>query len=87
MEVDYAGTIPICDPVLRQKNAIDIIKALVNADALMDALFELLHQRDVNGHTPFISAIQNRAYGAAALIWSAMLRLYGHLESKLCFKR
>uniref|UniRef100_A0A7E4ZWY5 E3 ubiquitin-protein ligase UBR5 n=1 Tax=Panagrellus redivivus TaxID=6233 RepID=A0A7E4ZWY5_PANRE len=79
MEVDVV-TKPVSDPVQRQKNAVAIIQLITESKALRDVLPELLHQRDVNGHTPFISAIQNRAYAAAIAIWNQMRALYGELS-------
>lgn len=33
---------------------------------------ELMRERDTSGHTPFISAVQMRAYAAASILWKAI---------------
>uniref|UniRef100_A0A914YMX1 E3 ubiquitin-protein ligase UBR5 n=1 Tax=Panagrolaimus superbus TaxID=310955 RepID=A0A914YMX1_9BILA len=70
---------PVSDLKTRQKNSIEILKLFVENGAMQPCLTELLHVRDIHGHTAFISAIQNRAYGAASVLWSSMLKLFKRL--------
>lgn len=84
MEVDdLTSGKAVSDLKIRQKNSIEILKLFAENEIIQRSLPELIHIRDIHGHTPFISAIQNRAYGAAAVIWCAMLKLYNKLSGFL----
>lgn len=78
MEVEEEVTTgtPVADLKTRQKNSIEILKLFIENEIIQKCLPDLLHVRDIHGHTPFISAIQNRAYGAASVLWTSMLKLY-----------
>lgn len=64
----------------RKQNAVDIVKYFMKDPVILSKLPILFHVRDVYGHTPFISAIQNRAYEVAGLIWTAMQDYYSNLS-------
>ncbi|VDN04928.1 unnamed protein product [Thelazia callipaeda] len=59
----------ISEPKLRQSNAIEIVKTLCCSSVVAPYLFELLTTKDINGHTPFMCAVNCRAYTAAYIIW------------------
>jgi hypothetical protein len=59
----------------RQKNAIIIISALASSNVVKPYFLDLMRQRDLNGYTPFYSAIQMRAYSAALIMWKKMYQL------------
>jgi E3 ubiquitin-protein ligase EDD1 len=56
MEVDdlISGK-PVADLKLRQKNSIEILKLFAENEVMQRCLTDLLHVRDIHGHTPFIS--------------------------------
>ena len=74
----------VADPKTRQSNAISILKLFMDSEVVRSRFSTLFHVRDVNGHTPFISAVQNRAYEAATVIWDAMKKFYSS-STGLCF--
>nr|XP_039264604.1 E3 ubiquitin-protein ligase UBR5-like isoform X3 [Styela clava] len=52
-----------------QADGIAIVKTLCTAKSMQPVILKLLSQRDALGHTPFMSAIYNRAYSAAMEIF------------------
>ncbi|KHN70778.1 E3 ubiquitin-protein ligase UBR5 [Toxocara canis] len=63
---------PVAEPKQRQLNAIEIVKTLCRHSTTSPHLYDLLSTRDINGHTPFMCAINMRAYSAACVIWMAI---------------
>lgn len=50
----------------------DIVEALVKHPAVRPYFYELMCEQDTNGQTPFMCAIQVRAYTAAMHLWSGI---------------
>ncbi|VDN40580.1 unnamed protein product [Gongylonema pulchrum] len=59
----------------RQSNSIEILKILCSHAVLAPYLYELMTVRDIQGFTPFMCAINYRAYTAAYILWLAAVRL------------
>ena len=67
----------------RQANAIEIIRILANHPVIREKYFcELMAVRDINGQTPLMCAVQNRAYTAASVLWNAIEESYPNFASK-----
>jgi len=60
-------------PKERQANAIQIVREMVKSPVMSKFLLELMREKDINGHTPFMSAVEHRAYSAASALWKAMV--------------
>uniref|UniRef100_A0AC34RRG3 E3 ubiquitin-protein ligase UBR5 n=1 Tax=Panagrolaimus sp. JU765 TaxID=591449 RepID=A0AC34RRG3_9BILA len=71
---------PVSDFKDRKHNAIAIIKYFMKDPIILSKLPVLLHIRDIYGHTPFICAVQHRAYEAACAIWETMTKYYNNLS-------
>lgn len=82
LSMEYRTGVPVADPKLRQTNAIAILKSFMDDEIIQSQFSTLLHVRDVSGHTPFISAVQHRAYEAASILWEAMLKYYNDLSKE-----
>uniref|UniRef100_A0A1I7X6L1 UBR-type domain-containing protein n=1 Tax=Heterorhabditis bacteriophora TaxID=37862 RepID=A0A1I7X6L1_HETBA len=63
---------PVCDVKERQRGAMDTVKQIVSHPVVAPLLAKILSHRDVGGLTPFMSAINHRAYGAAVHIWDSI---------------
>uniref|UniRef100_A0A915CIQ6 E3 ubiquitin-protein ligase UBR5 n=3 Tax=Parascaris univalens TaxID=6257 RepID=A0A915CIQ6_PARUN len=63
---------PVADMKQRQLNAIEIAKIICRHPTTSAHLYELITTRDIHGHTPFMCAINVRAYSAAYVIWMAI---------------
>ncbi|MCP9265011.1 E3 ubiquitin-protein ligase UBR5 [Dirofilaria immitis] len=59
------------EPKVRQCNSIEIVKTLCYNSTVAPYLLELLTTKDINGHTPFMCAVNYRAYTAAFILWLA----------------
>ncbi|KAK6113483.1 E3 ubiquitin ligase EDD family protein [Brugia pahangi] len=59
------------EPKSRQCNSIEIVKTLCYNSTVAPFLLELLTTKDINGHTPFMCAVNYRAYTAAFILWLA----------------
>nr|AZA04905.1 E3 ubiquitin-protein ligase [Anisakis simplex] len=67
---------PVSEPKQRQTNAIEIVKTLCRHPTTVTYLHDLLTTKDIHGHTPFMCAINVRAYSAAYFIWTAIENLH-----------
>uniref|UniRef100_A0A0N5BRZ1 E3 ubiquitin-protein ligase UBR5 n=1 Tax=Strongyloides papillosus TaxID=174720 RepID=A0A0N5BRZ1_STREA len=68
----------------RQSNSIEIIKILCSDTNVEKYLSELFSMKDINGMTPFMSAIHHKAYSAALTIWETIEKCF-HKNSKNSF--
>uniref|UniRef100_A0A915EF78 E3 ubiquitin-protein ligase UBR5 n=1 Tax=Ditylenchus dipsaci TaxID=166011 RepID=A0A915EF78_9BILA len=66
----------------RQRLAIEITRELAKHPLIRSFTSELMKERDNNGYTPFVAAVQNRAYTAASLLW-AMIEEYADTSMNL----
>ncbi|CAK5045485.1 unnamed protein product [Meloidogyne enterolobii] len=57
----------------RQANLIEIIRELCKNAVVREYFIDLMRQRDINGHSPFETAIYQRAYSAAQLMWQTAI--------------
>ncbi|KAL7079928.1 hypothetical protein ACQ4LE_000066 [Meloidogyne hapla] len=57
----------------RQANSIEIIRELCKNSVIREYFIDLMRQRDINGHSPFETAIYQRAYSAAQLMWQTAI--------------
>nr|CAD2185644.1 unnamed protein product [Meloidogyne enterolobii] len=57
----------------RQANSIEIIRELCKNSVVREYFIDLMRQRDINGHSPFETAIYQRAYSAAQLMWQTAI--------------
>ncbi|CAG9532205.1 unnamed protein product [Cercopithifilaria johnstoni] len=71
------------EPKVRQCNSIEIVKTLCYNSTVAPYLLELLTTKDINGHTPFMCAVNYRAYTAAFILWIAAeeLQKEAHITS------
>ncbi|GMT08227.1 hypothetical protein PENTCL1PPCAC_30401, partial [Pristionchus entomophagus] len=67
---------PVENAKERQENAIAIVKMLVTHPICMPFLADLLSCRDIHGQTPFMAAVNHRAYSAADDIFKAVKSLF-----------
>lgn len=58
----------------RQRNAIEIIRELASHASVKPYFQELMEEKDINGQTPLMCAVQMRAYTAANILWRATLQ-------------
>lgn len=65
----------VSDPAERRANALQALKLLCEAPAISSTLRGLLLAKDAQGQTPFMLAVQVRAYPAALALLEAMERL------------
>nr|CAD2196533.1 unnamed protein product [Meloidogyne enterolobii] len=57
----------------RQANLIEIIRELCKNAVVREYFIDLMRQRDINGHSPFETAIYQRAYSADQLMWQTAI--------------
>uniref|UniRef100_A0A914MGN4 UBR-type domain-containing protein n=1 Tax=Meloidogyne incognita TaxID=6306 RepID=A0A914MGN4_MELIC len=57
----------------RQDNSIEIIRELCKNSVVREYFIDLMRQRDINGHSPFETALYQRAYSAALLVWQTAI--------------
>uniref|UniRef100_A0A914NL72 UBR-type domain-containing protein n=1 Tax=Meloidogyne incognita TaxID=6306 RepID=A0A914NL72_MELIC len=57
----------------RQANSIEIIRELCKNSVVREYFIDLMRQRDINGHSPFETAIYQRAYSADQLMWQTAI--------------
>lgn len=67
----------VFDPLQRQENAIRILQHMCSNAALRPALTNLLSNKDAQGQTPFMLAINSRAYEAGLILLDTILNLAG----------
>ncbi|GMT33624.1 hypothetical protein PFISCL1PPCAC_24921 [Pristionchus fissidentatus] len=67
--------VPVENPKQRQEASIAIVKMLVTHPVCMPFMAEMLSARDIHGQTPFMAAVNNRAYSAARAIFGAVIAL------------
>ncbi|KAF8384441.1 ubr-5 [Pristionchus pacificus] len=75
---------PIENPKKRQENAIAIVQMIVTHPICMPFLTDLLSGRDISGQTPFMAAVNHRAYSAAREIFKAVQSLFVDPEQGKC---
>uniref|UniRef100_A0A1I7ZEE7 Polyprotein n=1 Tax=Steinernema glaseri TaxID=37863 RepID=A0A1I7ZEE7_9BILA len=68
---------PVGEAKCRQLSSIDILKRLLAHGTMQKYLEDLLLLKDMFGFTPFMLAVNHRAYTAAAVIFNTLQTLYG----------
>ncbi|TKR96946.1 hypothetical protein L596_010889 [Steinernema carpocapsae] len=73
---------PVNEAKARQLNSIEILKKLLCHNAIQHYLEDLLSVKDILGYTPLLSAINYRAYTAAAVIFNSLQNIYAAGRSR-----
>ncbi|KAJ8888556.1 hypothetical protein PR048_008047 [Dryococelus australis] len=69
------NTTYIVDPVERKNNALQALRLICDCPALQPHLKDLLSAKDAQGQTPFMLAVQCRAYPAAQVVLDSIQRV------------
>ncbi|XP_063230682.1 E3 ubiquitin-protein ligase UBR5 isoform X3 [Bacillus rossius redtenbacheri] len=69
------STTYIVDPVERKNNALQALRLMCDCPALQPHLKDLLSAKDAQGQTPFMLAVQCRAYPAAQVVLDSVQRV------------
>lgn len=65
----------VFDPTQRRENATLILQQMCSSPALRPYLYQFLGNKDAQGQTPFMLAVNNRAYEAGLIILNSILSL------------
>lgn len=77
---------PTAENKERQFNAMEIIRILAKHPVVQPYFADLMTVRDINGQTPFMCAVQHRAYTAAMTLWNAVEEIYSNYSSIFYFE-
>lgn len=71
----------------RQYFSIEIVEVLIKHSAVRPYFVSLMIDQDTNGQTPFMCAIQVRAYTAAMHLWTGIEEYYKNLSCSYKFDK